>query len=367
MRKVLVFGITSNPGGVEAVIMNYYRNIDRSRIQFDFLCKSPAPAAFADEIASLGGHIYYFTSRTDNYSAYRSELNAFFTGHAHEYSSFWMNECGLANIDYIKFAKKHGIKKRIIHSHNSRNMYGKLQGFLHDLHKQQIAKYATDFWACSKEAGEWFFPSQIRDKVLQINNGIDVGRYAFDEEKRVYWRKKYHLEDAYVIGNVGRLHFQKNQEFLLEVFTEVLRMQPDCRLVLIGQGEDEEKLHQKVKELGIEAQVLFSGVQSDIPGWLSAFDLFAFPSVFEGLSVVGLETQANGVPVLASEKVVSENARIMDNFRFYSLSKSAKDWADQILDMRQNEARYTGTDITARFREAGFDIKTEATKMQERL
>ena len=367
MHKVLVFGITSNPGGVEAVIMNYYRNIDRSKIQFDFLCKSPAPAAFADEIESLGGHIYYFTSRTDNYRAYRSELNAFFEEHAHDYSSFWMNECGLANIDYIKLAKKHGIKKRIIHSHNSRNMYGKLQGFLHSLHKQQIAKYATDFWACSKEAGEWFFPSKIKDKVLLINNGIDVGRYAFDEEKRVYWRKKYSLEDAYVIGNVGRLHFQKNQEFLLEVFTEVLRMQPNCRLVLIGQGEDEEKLHQKAKALGIEAQVLFAGVQSDIPGWLSAFDLFVFPSVFEGLSVVALEAQANGLPVLASEGVLPSEGRINDNFRFYSLSEDVKSWAAQILNMSQNEARYTAEDIKENFRKAGFDIKTEAVKLQERL
>ena len=143
--------------------------------------------------------------------------------------------------------------------------------------------------------------------------------------KKSVRRKQIGCTDEYLIGNIGRFHFQKNQMFLLDVFAEILKIDSKCALVLIGQGEDEEKLKKKAVDLNISEKVYFVGIQKDIPGWLSAMDLFLFPSVFEGLSVVALEAQANGVTVLASKGVITEELRMNDNFMFFSLDKSPYD------------------------------------------
>ena len=147
MKRVLVFGVTENPGGVESVIMNYYRNIDRNKIQFDFLCNTKE-VAYEDEIIKMGGKIYKITGRSVNRRQYMNDMEKFFSENAKKYTTIWVNVCSLANIDYLKFAKKYGIKYRIIHSHNSENMDSKLRGLLHKFNKKIIIKYATDFWAC---------------------------------------------------------------------------------------------------------------------------------------------------------------------------------------------------------------------------
>ena len=160
MIKILVFGITQNPGGVESVIMNYYQKLNKNKIQFDFLCNT-LEVAYEKEILKLGGKIYRITARSENAKKYKKELEDFYKKHAHEYNAIWVNVCSLANIDYLKMAKKYNIKYRIIHSHNSENMDSKLRGILHKINKKLIKKYATDYWACSEEAGKWFFNKKI--------------------------------------------------------------------------------------------------------------------------------------------------------------------------------------------------------------
>ncbi len=367
MKRILVFGMTENPGGVESVIINYYRNIDRNRFQFDFLCNSYEKVAYEDELIALGGKTIHFPARSRDFFGYRKELNRFFKEHAHEYHAIWVNICSLANIDYLKLAKKYGIKRRIIHSHNSQNMDSKLRGMLHKWNKCNLEHYATDFWTCAKDAADWFYKPRLKKQVVMIHNAIDIQKLSFDQEGRQKYRKDLGWEDNFIIGNIGRLHFQKNQTFLLDVFYNFLEQFPKARLVLIGQGEDEAALKEKVKQLGIDELVYFAGVQYDIRGWLSAFDAFLFPSLFEGLSVVALEAQANGIPVLASAKVIPKELQINPNFCFFSLEENAQKWAEKLLQMKDENGRVSQTIIEINFTKLGYNISQEVNKLHEQL
>lgn len=364
MKKILVFGMTENPGGMESVIINYYRAINKNEFQFDFLCNSFEKVAYEDELIAMGGKTFHFPARSQDLKGYHKALTEFFKTHAKEYHAIWVNVCSLANIDYLKLAKKYGIKKRIIHSHNSQNMDSRLRGILHRWNKRSIEKYATDFWACSEDSSDWFYKPELKSKVVIIHNAIDLDKLSFDKEKRENYRSKLGWEKAYVIGNIGRLHFQKNQQFLLDVFDEVVKLLPEAKLVLIGQGEDEMMLREKVEKLSLQDKVYFAGVQYDIKGWLSAFDFFLFPSVFEGLPIVGLEAQANGLPVLASKDVIPNELMINKNFSFISLSENPRVWAEKIIEMKNGESRIVSDEINCNFTNAGYNIKTEIEKLE---
>lgn len=366
MKRILVFGMTENPGGVESFLITYYRNIDREKIQFDFLCNSHNPVAYEEELISLGGRTYHITARSKNPGLYKKELNHLFKEHSSEWSAIWVNVSSLANIDYLKIAKEYGIQKRIIHSHNSRNMDNKLRGVLHEWNKRSLQKWATDFWACSEDAAKWFYKDELLSKTVIIHNAIDMGRISYNADKRRAIRNKLRIgENTYVIGNVGRLHFQKNQAFAIDVFREYLKMNPDSRLILIGQGEDGDRLRERASDLG--EKVLFTGVQSDIQGWLSAFDLFLFPSLFEGLSISAMEAQGNGIPVLASEGVIPHEVKIAPNFIFFSLDQTAEKWAKMISQIKTGYKRCGEAEIQKAFIKKGFDISTEAQRLEGML
>ena len=363
MYRVLVFGMTENPGGVESFLVNYYRHIDRSRIQFDFLCNSYEKAAYEDELKSLGGRVFHITARSRDIKLYRKELREFFEKYSKEFDAIWVNVSSLANIDYLKMAKKYGIKKRIIHSHNSRNMDSRLRGMLHSLNRSRIGKYATDFWACSDDAAKWFYNDSLLGKAVVIHNAIDTDKLSYDSKKGSEIREKLGTEGKYVLGNVGRLHFQKNQSFAIEVFSHYVKKDREAVLVLVGQGEDEEMLKRKARELEVSDKVIFAGLQNDMQAWLSSFDLFLFPSVFEGLSIAALEAQANGLPALASYGVIPEEVRLNDNFNFMKLDNNAAEWADEIYKIKSSCSRKSREEVKAAFLEKGYDINTEASRL----
>ena len=367
VTKVLVFGMTENPGGVESVIMNYYRNIDRMKIQFDFLCNSYEKIAYEDEILKHGGKTIHFPARSKDYLGYKRKLACFFKEHAKEYDAIWVNVCSLANIDYLKIAKKYGIKKRIIHSHNSQNMDNRIRKILHMINRRKIDQYATDFWACSDDAAKWFYKDALQSKVVIIKNAIELENVGFSKEKREVLRNKYGISDKFVIGNVGRLHFQKNQMFALEIMKYLSKKIPDSVLMLVGQGEDEKKLRQRAEELNIKEKIIFTGVQSDIGGYLSAFDLFLFPSVFEGLGIAGLEAQANGLTVISSDDVIPEELKLTQNFHFKRLEDGAEGWANEIEKLSSDIKRTDKNEIEKRFTEAGYNINTEIKRLEKLL
>lgn len=428
MYNVLVFGMTENPGGVESFLMNYYRRIDRTRFHFDFLCNSYDPVAYEDEIHAMGGRTVHFTSRRQDPLRFKRELEAFFAKHAKEYQAIWVNVNSLANIDYLKMAKKYGIPKRIIHSHNAQNMDTKLRGMLHEANRGAVGRYATDFWACSDYAAKWFYAGrggkgELRHPAVVIRNAIDVeaiqaGITRRNELRRQAgtplqgtapgsgekspaadpgaWGKKSSTaedpclgvfadaivpaaaptgwEDKYILSCIGRLHFQKNQKFAIDVLAALLPQMPDARLLLIGQGEDEEMLRAHVRERGLTDKVFFAGVVTDIPGWLGASDFFLFPSVFEGLGIAGLEAQAAGLPALASAGVIPQDIAVTDRLRFYPLEKGPEAWAAQIAQMRrQMEARPRTADAPAfarlldDFTQKGYNSAAEVKRLEKLL
>lgn len=363
MKKILVFGITDLPGGIESVIMNYYRNIDRSKIQFDFLCNTEK-VAYEEEIKELGGTIYRITARSRDYKKYKQEMKNFFETHSKEYSTIWVNICSLANIDYLKYAKKYGIKHRIIHCHNSQNMDSFLRGLLHRWNKLFITKYATDFWSCSDDASSWFFNKKIiqDNKYVILKNAIDLEKFRFNKQIRKEYREKMNLEDYFVIGHIGRFHFQKNHDFLIKIFYEIQKKNKKSKLLLIGIGEDFEKIKKQVEEMKIEKNVIFLGSRNDVNCLLNVMDLFLFPSLFEGLPVALLEAQANGLPIVTSEEGVPKEAKIVNNFEYISLNKEANYWAQKIL---QTNLKNNSKDNIDELKRKGFDISIEKEKIEK--
>ena len=379
MYNVLVFGMTENPGGVESFLMNYYRRIDLERFHFDFLCNSYDPVAFEDEIHRMGGRTIHFTSRRRNPLRFKRELESFFVNHAGEYQAIWVNVNSLANIDYLKLAVKYGIPKRIIHSHNAQNMDTKLRGMLHEANRSKLGKYATDFWACSDYAAKWFYAGrggrgELRHPAVVIRNAIDVEKIQSGIALRKEIRAKLGWEDACIFTCIGRLHFQKNQKFAVDVLTELLPRMPQARLLLVGQGEDEAMLRAHERDRGIERQVCFAGVAEDVSGYLGASDFFLFPSVFEGLGIAGLEAQAAGLPTIASADVIPEDIAVTDLLHFVPLEEGPAAWADRVLSMRKEaEPRPESLQdplfsrILDEFTEKGYNSAAEVKRLEQLL
>lgn len=365
LKRILVFGITDNPGGVESVIMNYYRHLDREKVQFDFLCNTNE-VAYEKEILELGGRIFRVTARSLDNNQYKKDMRNFFENNAKNYSCIWVNICSLANIDYLRYAKKYGIKHRIIHSHNSNNMDSTLRGILHKVNKIILNYYATEFWSCSNDASKWFYNKGIldRENIRLVNNAVDVERFQYNGDKRNEIRLSMGLDNKLVIGHIGRMHFQKNQEFLIDIFYEIKKKVPDSILILVGQGEDEIKIKEKVEKLDLDDSVKFMGVLSDVENVMQSMDLFIFPSLFEGLPLVLIEAQANGLPIFTSANVISKDVKMSDNLQFIDLNRNAKEWAD-IVYKTYMEKGLSRTDNKTIIKNNGYDIKYEAKKIQE--
>ncbi len=358
MKKVLVFGITENPGGVESLIMNYYREIDKRLIQFDFLCNTEV-VAYEDEITSLGGKIFRIPARRDGRTKFEKTLNSFMEKYAPNYQAIWVNVCSLANIDYLKYAKKYGIEKRIIHCHNAENGDSFLRGLLHKINRLTVRKYATDFWTCSDAAVNWFFGPSIRklESYRLIHNAIDLEKYQYRENIRQEYREKLGLQDKRVIGHIGRFHFQKNHKYLIEVFQKVLQKEPSSCLLLVGQGELMGEVKRRVKELRMEEQVLFLGIRQDIDKLYQAMDCFVLPSIFEGVPLVGIEAQAAGLPCIFSDSITQE-LKIGENIKFLSLNNEQL-WVHEII----NAFYADRVDNLKVLKDKGYDIKKECEQI----
>lgn len=362
MKKVLVFGITDTYGGVESVIMNYYRNIDKSKVQFDFVVRTNDPA-YKQEILSLGGKIFVTPRLSNGYFKFKKTICDIFKNN--KYDAVWVNDCFLMHLFYLKFAKKYGVPVRIMHSHNSSNMGSFKSKLLHKLNKPFLHKYATHFWSCDMCASKWMFTNKIinSDRHMIINNAIDTEKFAFDDSARKSLRDSLGVKDNEILyGHVGRFHFQKNHEFLIDVFNEISKKQPNAKLILIGSGPDEEKIKDKVKVLGLDSKVQFLGTRQDTNKLYSAMDVFLFPSLFEGLSVAAVEAQCSGLFVFASD-TISPNTKMLNTLFNYSLQHSASEWAEFIINNYDNK-----TDRKNAFNNiinSGFDIKFESKKMQQ--
>lgn len=367
MYKILIHGMNNSIGGTESVIMNYYRKLNGSEIHFDFLCNKKL--SYEKEIISSGSKIYYLTSKSKHPFLYRRKIENFFKNNAHLYDCIWANESGLANIDYLKLAKRYGIKKRVIESHTTSVLYSgvtkPIKNFLHNKHKKIIEKYATDFWAVSKEASMWLYPKKVWSNTQIIKNAININHFSFNLQKRYDIRKKYNLTDNYVIGLVGRLSPQKNQLFVLDILKNINI--PNAKVVIVGDGPDRDKILMKAKELNINNKILLPGAQKDMQAWYSAFDCYILPSLFEGLSVSGLEAQANGLPILVSVGSRPHDLKVNNNFSYLSLNKSVDVWCNQIKNIKKNQKRLSQANIISNFNKSGLNLDNEYVKVKKLL
>ena len=365
-KHILVFGITDKSGGVESVIMNYFRNINRDKFQFDFLCNTEK-VAYADEIKKLGGKIYIIPARSKGYFAYRKALKKFFKENGEKYDIFWMNVCSLANIDYLKFAKRAGIPRRIIHAHNSKNMDSKLRGVLHLINRTTIDDFASDFWTCEKSSAEFFYPEIMSSKIKTINNAIDLEKFKFSESVRKKYRKENKLEKKKVIVNIGRIHFQKNQRFILDLAEELHKKDKNIIIRLIGDGEEFEEIKASIKEKSLNKYVFMLGSRNDIPEALSGSDLLLFPSLFEGNPLALTEAEASGIKTVASKESYTGKRKLSQTVSTLSLEEPKDKWVEKILETladKDNRAK-NSTENIKYLKKHGRDIKIEVKRLEE--
>lgn len=347
-------------GGVEAVIMNYYRNIDRSKIQFDFICDSDSTNIPYEEIEKLGGRVI-LCPPYQKFFKYQKELKKIFK--KNKYKIVHSNINALS-VFPLRAAKKAKIPVRIAHSHSTSNKKEWKKNIVKNVLRPFSKKYATDYFACTEHAGRWLFGDKTFDKglVTVINNGIDVEQYKFNKKTREEKRKELNLKDTdLVIGHIGRFMKQKNHEFLIDIFNELHKQNNNYKLMLIGQGPLENEIKQKVKDLGIEDSVMFLGQKSDANKYYQAMDVFLFPSLYEGLGMVMIEAQCSGLPCIASTEVPII-AKVSDKTYFIGLDQPISDWTSKVKEVI-NRDRKVDLELV---RKTGYDIKTEANKLEKK-
>lgn len=361
IRVLHVIGIM-NRGGAETMIMNLYRHIDRSKVQFDFVENSSEPAIFDEEIISLGGRIYrcpHYNGK--NHFTYVKWWNEFFQAHSKEYPIVHGHLGSTAAI-YLAIAKKYGVYT-IAHSHNTRTCIN-LNEVVYAIYAFPTRYIADQLFSCSRAAGISRYGKRRggnKEQCQIVNNAIPTEMFSFLAERRKLVRNQLGLEKRLVVGHIGRFNPQKNHPFLLAIFAALLKKEPNAVLLLVGGGEDMPKMQAKVRELGIADHVRFMGVRSDVADLMQAMDVFAFPSLYEGLPVTMVEVQASGLPCIISDKVPPECILTEGLVDVMPLSAGAEAWADAILEKR-NTPR---TDHSAEIAAHGFDITTEAVKLQE--
>ncbi len=311
-------------GGTESLIINWYRNIDRNKVQFDFLVRSP-DNNYAQEISALGGRIFYTPSFPRHFIRNYIETKKLLQRkqwdviHVHGNAAMYMLP--------LKLAKKLGYPCRIMHSHNVQPQ-NPIFSLVHYYNRRKISKYATHLLACSDAAGKWMY----QDNSFQIiHNAVEMGNFLFDEAARPAVRNELRIGDKLVLGHVGRFSTQKNHLFLLDIFEEVKKLHNDSVLMLVGDGELREAVEEKAKAMGIYDSVLFMGRRNDVGKLMSAMDLFVLPSLYEGLGNVLVEAQFNGLRCVVSEEAYNEEVQISSDLFRVSLKSGADLWAKQIL------------------------------------
>ena len=343
-------------GGTESLIMNWYRNIDRSKVQFDFLVRSN-DNNYVDEITALGGRIFYTASFPRHLAKNYKETKAILARkeweviHVHGNAAMYMLP--------LQLSKKLGYPCRIMHSHNVHSK-NPIFSLVHRHNRKRINIYATHKLACSNAAGAWMYPDA---EFLVVNNAVRSERFLFDQCARSEIRTALGIDDRLVLGHVGRFSKQKNHTFLLDVFYEVKKLRPDSALMLVGDGELKETIEKKATELGLTDSILFMGRRSDIGQLMSAMDIFLLPSLYEGLPVVCVESSANALTSIISEESYAQELACLPNVKIVTLKKTAFEWASIVLENLNN------SDQTSRncnlVTGSVFDVDQVVTTLQE--
>lgn len=342
--------------GVQTLLMNIYRNIDRNKVQFDFLVHYSAPQFFDDEIEELGGRIYRLSVREDyNLIKYIRDLQKFFYRHP-EYKIVHGHMHALGAI-YLNAAEKAGVPVRIAHSHTN-STQNDAKKYLKLFMNRQYARYATDLFACSSDAGHYMFGNK---PFTVINNAIDTEMFCFDAVKRAEKRAELNVEDKFVVGNVGRFTLQKNQKYSVDVFEEILKIKNNAILLLIGSGPMESEIKAYVKEKGLTEKIRFLGNRRDTAELYMAMDVFLFPSLFEGLGIVGVEAQAAGTPTVCTDTLPQEINVSPLLYRLPIGNTSA--WAEKAIEASSNPKAHS--EMREYIKSADYDIRSISGDLED--
>lgn len=365
IRVLQIFTIMGR-GGAESMIMNYYRKIDRSKIQFDFLVHRKEKADFEDEILSLGGKIYRMPAINPlSPVTYYDTLRTFFT--AHNCYKIVHSHLNTFSSFPLKIAQEFNIPCRISHAHiaiekltlaDLKKPKETLKKIIKLRLRKSVKKHATHLFSCGTKAGEWLFGKQTSFKTM--NNAIDAHNFTYSPEITKENKTKLNIDDQLVVGHIGRFNDQKNHLFLLQIFAEIVKKNPEALLLLIGDGTLLQEMKEKAKSLDIYDKVNFMGLRADIPELIQAMDVFVFPSFYEGLPVTLIEAQAAGLQVVASDTITQEVALTPD-ISFVSLKESPLHWAKQVIKISANKKK-NNTHLIV---DGNYDIDKNAMDIQE--
>lgn len=347
-------------GGVEAVTINYYRNIDKNKVQLDFICDEDSTNIPYEEIERMGGKVIIIPSYSKLFKYHKALKRVLKEGN---YKIIHSN-INTLSVFSLFAAKCAGVPIRIAHSHSTTNKKEKKKNLMKQVLRPFSKVFATDYMCCSELVGRWLFGNKEYDKgnVYLLNNAIDLDKFKYNESLRKKKRKELGIKDnTLVIGHIGRFVAQKNHDFLIDIFDEIHKKNNNSILLLAGQGPLMEDIKNKVKELNLDDNVKFLGQRNDVNELYQAFDVFLLPSLYEGLPVVGVEAQAAGLLCYLSDDMTKET-KVLDITKFMSLNNTPKEWADNILD---DVKKYKRIDTSKEMTAKNFNIKEEAKKLEE--
>lgn len=352
-------------GGIESFLCNVLLHMDLSAMEVDIVTAQLRGSVFTESLKARGVRFCELSGRQnrvpENHRLFRKLLaeRQYDVVHLHIFHglSLW----------YGCLAKQAGVPVRIAHGHNTALRKSKtrpLKLLVHYISRKLFTRCATDLWACSRAAAEFMFPdSALKSKGFQfIPNGIDTNRFRFDADVREKVRTELGVQGKYVVGNIGRLCYQKNQDFLLDVFYEVLKRRPESILLLVGEGPDRFALEEKTRRLEVAGNVIFYGTSDRVERLLWAMDVFVMPSRFEGLGIAAVEAQAAGLPVIFSEQVPKE-AQLSQQFWVLPLHAGAAHWAEKLSEFLGTPERRA--ESAAAVRRAGFDVADVARQIEQ--
>lgn len=347
-------------GGIEAVVISEYLAMDKSKIQFDFICDEDSTNIPYDLIEKNGGRVIIIPPYQKAFK-YHKELKKVLKENNYKIVHSHISTMSVFSLFAAKCA---GVPVRIAHSHSTTNKKEKKKNLMKQVLRPFSKVFATNYMCCSELAGRWLFGDKEYDKgnVYLLNNAIDLDKFKYDEKLRKKKRKELGIkDDTLVIGHLGRFVAQKNHTFLIDIFNEIHKKNNNSVLLLAGQGPLMEDIKNKVKDLNLEDSVKFLGQRNDANELYQAFDVFLLPSLYEGLPVVGVEAQASGLLCYLSDDMTKET-KVLDITKFMSLNNTPEEWADNILD---DVKKYKRIDTSKEMTAKNFNIKEEAKKLEE--
>lgn len=353
--RILQSEIGDGVGGIESFLYSVYTHIDRDRYHFDFITRAENPA-FEREFTDLGAHIYRISSYR-NPMQYRHDLEKVMS---QGYDVIHINKNSAANIVPFVIAKKYTGAAVVAHSHNTNPSVGKISELMHYLHRDRLYELSDVHLACSDAAGKWMYGS--RDFEF-IPNGIDVGKFRFNERIRTEYRQKLGLGDAFTLINVGRFFPQKNQLRLVDIFSEVVKKRPDSKLILVGSGDLEDEIRKRVSKYSLQDKVIFTGHRKDVNALLMAADCFVMTSVYEGLGIAAIEAEAAGLSVFVSEHIPQE-VFVSDDVHRFSLEDTDTVIADLLVSTNGKPCPDREKD-NDRIAASDYNIEVTVEKLEE--